>query len=76
MTECVFILTPCNINVISALIVMNNIRMELIMIAAHYRDQIIANQSTKSIKISPIDSSVNKSEHTNQSQLVILILII
>ena len=40
------------------------------MIVAHYRDQIIANQSTKSIKISTIDSNVNKSEHTNQSQLI------
>ena len=44
MTECVFILTPCNINAISALIVMNNIRKELIMIAANYGDQIIGNQ--------------------------------
>jgi len=33
MTKCVFILTPCNINAISTLIVMNNIRKELIMIA-------------------------------------------
>jgi len=57
MIECVFILTPCNINAISVLIVMNNIKKELAMIAAHYRDQIIANQSTKSIKINNIDSN-------------------
>jgi len=31
MTECVLILTPCNINAISALIVMHNIRKELVM---------------------------------------------
>jgi len=43
MTKCVFILTPCNINAISDLIVMNNIRNKLIMIAAHYGDQIIEN---------------------------------
>jgi len=55
MTKCVFILTPCNINAILALIVMNNIRKELVMIVAHYGDEIIANQSTKSIKISNID---------------------
>jgi len=57
MTECVFILTPCNINAIPVLIVMNNIRKELVMIATHYENQIVANQSTKSIKIN------NKSEH-------------
>jgi len=34
---------------------MNNIRKELVMIAAHYEDQITANQSTKSIKIGNID---------------------
>jgi len=44
----VFILTPCNMNAISTtLIVMNNIRKELIMIIAHYGDQIVANQNTK-----------------------------
>ena len=47
--ECVFILTPCNINASSVLIVMNNIRNELVMIVAHYGNQIIVNQSTKSI---------------------------
>jgi len=57
MTECVFIFTPCNINAISALIVMNNIRKELLMITTHYGDQIAANQSTKSIKIGNIDSN-------------------
>jgi len=57
MTECVFILTPCNINAISALIVTNNIRKELVMIVANYEFQIAANQSTKSIIIN------NKSEH-------------
>jgi len=44
-------------NAISALIVMNNIRKELVMVATNYGDQIAANQSTKSIIIS------NKSEH-------------
>ena len=39
LTECVFILTPCNINAILALIVMNNIRKESIMIAANFGDQ-------------------------------------
>ena len=53
--ECVFILTPCNINEISTLIVMDNIRKELVMIVAHYRDHIATNQSTKSIKIYNID---------------------
>ena len=57
LTECVFILTPCNINAILALIVMNNIKKELVMIVANYGDQIAAKQSTKSIIIS------NKSEH-------------
>jgi len=42
MTKCIFILTPCNINVISTLIVMNNIRKELVMIATHYGDPIRA----------------------------------
>jgi len=69
MTKCVFILASCNINAISTLIVMNNIQKEFVMIALHYRDQIIANQSTKSIKIS-------KSEHKIKFQLVILILTI
>jgi len=60
MTDYVFIFTYCNINAISALIVINNIRKELVMIAAHYGNQIIANQSTKSIKISNIDSNYMK----------------
>jgi len=37
MTDCVFIFTHCNINVILGLIVTNNIRNELVMIATHYR---------------------------------------
>jgi len=45
--QCVFILIPCNINAISVLIVMHNIRKELVTITSHYGDQIIANQSTK-----------------------------
>jgi len=57
MTDYVFIFTYCNFNAILALIVMNNIRKELVMIATHYDDQIIENQSTKSIKISNIDSN-------------------
>ena len=72
MTKCVFILTPCNINAISILIVMNNIRKELIMIATHYGNQIAANQSTKSIKINNIDSNHQQIREQNQSQLVIL----
>jgi len=36
MTNYVFIFTYYNINAISALIVMNNIRKELVMIATHY----------------------------------------
>ena len=47
--ECVFILTPCNINAISALIVMNNIRKELVMIAAHFGDKIRAQNQTRSV---------------------------
>jgi len=43
MTECVFILTPCNINAIPVLIVTNNIRKELVMIATHHENQIIVN---------------------------------
>jgi len=46
-----------SINAISVLIVMNNTRKELVMIAAHDGNQIIANQSTKSIKIGNIDSN-------------------
>jgi len=46
MIECVFILAPYNINAISFLIVMNNIRKKLVMIATHYENQIIVNQST------------------------------
>jgi len=76
MTECVFILISCNINAISALIIMNNIRKELVMIAAHYGDQIAANQSTKSIKIKNIDSNRQQIRAQNQSQLVILIITI
>ena len=56
MTECVFIFTTCNVNVISVLIVTNSIRKELVMIVANYKYQIAANQSTKSIIIN------NKSE--------------
>jgi len=59
MTECVFILTPCNINAIPILIVTNNIRKKLVMIATHHENQIIVNQSTKSILI----LTINKSEH-------------
>jgi len=58
MTKCVFIFTHYNINEILALIVKNNIKKELIMIATHYyENQIIANQNTKSIKIGNIDSN-------------------
>jgi len=39
------------------LIVMNNVRKKLVMIATHYDNQIIANQSTKTIKIGNIDSN-------------------
>ena len=76
MTECVFILTPCNINAISALIVINNIRKELVMIIAQYGNQIATNQSTKSIKINNIDSNRQQIREQNKSQLVILILTI
>jgi len=57
MTACVFIFTHCNINAISALIVMNNIRKELVMIATHYGNQITVNQSTISIIINNINSN-------------------
>ena len=60
MKDYVFIFTYCNLNAILALIVMKNIRKELVMIAAHYGDQIIANHNTKSIKISNIDSNYMK----------------
>jgi len=56
MTECVFIFTTCNVNAISTLIVANNIRKELIIVA-NYEYQITAKQSTKSIIIN------TKSEH-------------
>ena len=57
MTECVFIFTTCNVKAISALIVTNNIRKELVvMIVANYEYQIAANQSTKLIPINNIDS--------------------
>jgi len=76
MTECIFILTPCNINAISALIVMNNIRKELVMIETHYGNPIAANQSTKSIKINNMNSNRQQIREQNQSKLVILILTI
>jgi len=60
MTDYVFIFTYCNLNAILTLILMNNIRKELVMIAVHYGDQIIANKSTKSIKISNINSNYMK----------------
>jgi len=60
MTDYVLIFTYCNLNAILALIVMNNVRKELVMIAVHYKDQLIANQSTKSIKISNINSNYMK----------------
>jgi len=44
------------------------------MIATHYRNQIAANQNTKSIKINNIDSNRQQIIEQNQSQLVILIL--
>jgi len=46
------------------------------MIAAHYGNQIAANQSTKSIKINNIDSNRQQIGAQNQSQLVILIITI
>jgi len=55
VTNCLFIFTNCNINVILALIVINKIRKKLVMIAAHYDNQIIANHSTISNKIGNID---------------------
>jgi len=57
MIDYIFMFTYCNLTTILALIVINNIRKEMVMIAIHYGDQIIANQSTKSIKISNIDSN-------------------
>ena len=69
MTKCVFILTPCNISAISTLIVMNNIRKELVMIVANY-----------GIKSQQIRAQNQSSSVTNQStksiQLIILILTI
>jgi len=59
MTEYVFIFTNCNINAISPLIVMNNIRKKLVMIAAHYDNQIVANHNTISIIISNINIDSN-----------------
>jgi len=38
MTDCVFISTHYKINVILSLIVTNNIRKKLVMIAAHYEN--------------------------------------
>jgi len=56
MTDCIFISTHCNTIVTLALIVMNNIMKELVMIATHYDNQITENQNTISIIISNIDS--------------------
>jgi len=53
ITDCLFIFTNSN----PTLIVMNNIRKKLVMITTHYRNQIIANQSTILIKIGNIDSN-------------------
>ena len=57
MTNCVFISVNCSTNAILALIVMNNIRKELVIIVARYRNQITPNQSIISIIISNIDSN-------------------
>jgi len=57
MTECVFIFKHFNTNVIMALTVMNNIRKEMIMIVAHYGNQITTSQSIISIIISNNDSN-------------------
>ena len=57
VTDCLFIFTHYNINVILALIVKNNIKKELVMIAIHYGNQIIANQRTISKKINNNDSN-------------------
>jgi len=46
------------------------------MIATHYENQIVANQSTKQIKINNIDSNRQQIREQHQSQLVILILTI
>jgi len=46
------------------------------MITTHYRNQIAANQSTKSIKINNIGSNHQQIREENQSQLVILIFTI
>jgi len=56
VTNCLFIFTNCNINAILALIVMNNIKKKLVMIASHFGNQIIANQNTISNKIGSIYS--------------------
>jgi len=53
--SCVFISTHYNINVILVLIVMNNIKKKLVMIAVYYGNQIIVDQSTISIIINNID---------------------
>ena len=47
---------------------MNNIsiRKELVMIATHYDNQIVANQSTKPIKIKNIDSNRQQIRAQNQ----------
>jgi len=64
MTECVFILTPCSINAIPVLIVMNNIRKELVMLQHIMRiksQQIRAqNQSRSIILILIVNKSKNK----------------
>jgi len=57
MKNCVFISTYCNINVILALIATNNIKKKLVMIAAHYGNQITTNYSIISIIINNIDSN-------------------
>jgi len=58
------------------LIVMNNIRKELVIILAHYENQIAANQNTKLIKINNINANRQPIREQNQSKLVILILTI
>jgi len=63
MTEWVFILTPCNISTISALIVMNNIRKKLVMIATHYENQIIVNRAQNQSQLVILIITINKSEH-------------
>jgi len=63
MTDCIFIFTHCNLNAILTLIVMNNIKKQLIMITPHYENQITTNQKQYQTRWVTLILTINKSKY-------------